>query len=183
MKIAICGKMGSGKSYIADGLYKSCLKKNNPEQNYYVYSFAEKVKILSKELFNKKYKDRECLIKLATKMREIVPDVWLNYTLNTIKNANKENIVIDDLRLTNEYERLVKDKWIIIKIEIDEEIRMKRLKNKYNDDFENHIKYINSITENDVCCYPDNKFDFVIRNSIDPIADLVTFIINLKIIN
>tara|TARA_B100001250_G_scaffold337654_1_gene304508 strand:+ start:878 stop:1597 length:720 start_codon:yes stop_codon:yes gene_type:complete len=194
MKIAICGKMGSGKSYIAQNMetmFPGGWSTPTPMHpwhyigpkklpRYCVYSFAEKVKELSEELFNKKHKDRECLVELATKMREIDKDVWLNYTLNKIKDDEEEYVIIDDLRLTNEYERLVKEGWNIIKIQVDEETRIARLKNKYKEDFENHTKYFNSITENDVCCYPDNKFNLVIKNSMNPTEELVSYINSIE---
>ena len=54
MKIAITGKMGSGKSYLAD--------KISNKYGFYIASFAGRVKELAKELFNMVGKDRGLLI-------------------------------------------------------------------------------------------------------------------------
>ena len=157
MKLAISGKMGSGKSHLADKLMKMFDFKKT--------SFAERVKELAAELFNMKEKDRGLLINLATKMREIDPKVWINCVINSV-NKN-QNIVLDDLRLANEYQTLKDNNWIIIKLDINEEIRKKQLQEKYKSNYESHKIHFDSITENDVVSMADNCFDFVIRNSRD----------------
>ena len=95
MKIAITGKMGSGKSYLAD--------KISNKYGFYIASFAGRVKELAKELFNMVGKDRGLLINFATKMREIDSEVWIRTMLKSIKG--KENVIVDDLRLKNEYDK------------------------------------------------------------------------------
>ena len=47
-------------------------------------------------------------------MREIDKNVWVNDTIN---NA-PENVIIEDCRYINELEELVKNKYIIIKINL-----------------------------------------------------------------
>lgn len=167
MKIAICGKMGSGKSTLA--------KKLETYDNYYVASFASRVKELAFELFDIVKKDRECLIHLATSLREIDKDVWIKALFKNIPD-NYDNIVIDDLRLENEYEFLKKNNWYIVKLEINKEERNNRLFEKYKEDTYNHIKCSDSITENEVCSYPDNKFDLVIKDEPDPYSYLIKHI-------
>ena len=150
MKIAICGKMGSGKSYIA--------KKIAEKYNYKVYSFASYVKELAIKLFNMNGKDRHLLQTLAEKMKEIDEDVWVNVLLRDI--ANKDNIIIDDLRFPNELNALKNLNFVILNVWIDEEIRLKRLKDKYIN-FNDHIKYQNHISENGI---DDLKIDFKIKS-------------------
>ena len=60
MKIAICGKMCSGKSTLANYIMRTF-------PGYQKYSFAEKVKELCVELFDMKKKDRPLLIDFANK--------------------------------------------------------------------------------------------------------------------
>ena len=154
MKIAICGRMGSGKSYLAEQI------KNKYE--YKITSFAKRLKELAVELFNMKNKDRGLLINFGSKMREIDANVWINAMLNDIKDVN--NVVLDDLRLMNEY-NILKDKgWFLIKIKIDEEIRQNRLKTKYGDDYDSHVAHSGSKTENDVIELDDSYFDFVLNS-------------------
>ena len=68
-KIAITGKMCSGKTTIANYL----IEKNN---QFVKISFADKVKEIATDLFNMKEKNRYLLQSIGTKMREIDEDVW-----------------------------------------------------------------------------------------------------------
>tara|TARA_B100001094_G_scaffold53921_1_gene49457 strand:+ start:1645 stop:2295 length:651 start_codon:yes stop_codon:yes gene_type:complete len=158
MKIAITGKMGSGKSYLAD--------KISNKYGFYIASFAGRVKELAKELFNMVGKDRGLLINFATKMREIDSEVWIRTMLKSIKG--KENVIVDDLRLKNEYDILRVNGWYIVKLEIDENKRELQLREKYGvDEANNHIAHSKSATENDVVGLDDESFDLVIRNDSD----------------
>ena len=93
MKIAICGKMGTGKTYFADYITK--------KYDFRKASFAKRLKTLAEELFDMTHKDRGLLINFATKMREIDSRVWIKAMFRDIKNV--DNVVLDDLRLNNEY--------------------------------------------------------------------------------
>ena len=158
MKIAISGKMGSGKTYLAENISK--------KYGFYKASFAGRVKELASELFNMRGKDRGLLINFATKMREIDEEVWIRSMLKNIHY--KKNVIVDDLRLKNEYDKLRKNGWYIIKLDIDEEKRKLQLKDKYGvDEAYQHIAYSNSVTENDVVGLSDESFDLVIRTKED----------------
>jgi uridine kinase len=65
MKNGICGKMCSGKTTLANYI----LSKN---PNYKKFSFADKLKEIAKDLFFMEKKNRNLLINIGTKMREIV---------------------------------------------------------------------------------------------------------------
>ena len=74
IKIAIIGKMCSGKTTLANkiiGYYKyrgiNILKR----------SFSDKLYEICRNLFNMKDKNRELLQQVGTKMREIDKDVWI----------------------------------------------------------------------------------------------------------
>ncbi len=158
MKIAITGKMGSGKTYLAENISK--------KYGFYKASFAGRVKELASELFNMRGKDRGLLINFATKMREIDEEVWIRSMMKNIHY--KKNVIVDDLRLKNEYDKLRKNGWYIIKLDIDEERRKLQLKDKYGvDEAYQHIAYSNSVTENDVVGLSDESFDLVIRTKED----------------
>ena len=124
MKIAIIGKMCSGKSYVADYI----VKKYNLEK----YSFADKLKSIAVELFGMNHKDRKLLQTIADKMKEIDNDVWVNFLVSQIKHKN--NIVIDDVRFVNEYEALDKLGFIFIKLKVDKKTQKERLVRKYGFD-------------------------------------------------
>lgn len=157
MKIAIAGKMGSGKSWIANLLVN--------EYGFYKTSFAKRVKELVVELFDTHEKNRELLIKFASYMRQIDSEVWIRQTLKDIDSQKNQHVVIDDLRLGNEYRELKKQGWFFIKLNIDEEMRVQRIKDTYLNDSESHLKHQYSITENDVCVFPNSCFDLVIEDT------------------
>ena len=99
MKIAISGKMCSGKSTISKIIQEY-------DNRYEIFSFGKKIKILANELFGMdvNVKNRSLLIEIASKMREIDINVWVNYIINQTKD--KEYCIIDDLRFQNELELL-----------------------------------------------------------------------------
>ena len=82
MKIAICGKMCSGKTTLANYIMRTY-------PGYQKYAFADKVKELCIELFQMKGKDRSLLINFANKMREIDSNVWINQVLKETRGKKK----------------------------------------------------------------------------------------------
>lgn len=137
MKLAIIGKMGSGKSTCADYL--------NKNHNFKILSFGGPVKKYAKEIFNDDTKNRKLIQDFAQKIKEIDPDVWVNYLLRNIKDS--ENIVIDDLRFPNEYSALQKAGFKFIKLIISDKFQIERLKKTYPDNYSNHISRRNDISE------------------------------------
>ena len=121
MKIAITGKMCSGKSFIANMICQL-------DNSYNVYSYGQKIKEIAIDLFNMKTKNRSLIISIAEDMKKQDPDVWANYIMKKIQYKN--NIVIDDLRFQNELELLSSD-WIIIRINITNIEQRRRLNNLY----------------------------------------------------
>ena len=146
MKIAITGKMCSGKSLLAEHL---CTK-----YKFHKFAFADKIKHLASELFQMEGKDRLLLQTLADKMKDINNDVWINYVITQINNFINDNypcnIVIDDLRFPNELEKLKREGFYIIRLNISPEIQFERLKKKYPDNFKNHIKGLNHNSESHI---------------------------------
>ena len=141
MKFAITGPMCSGKSTIAN-----LLKTLNKELE--IYSFGKKIKDIAYELFNMdgNLKDRTLLINIADKMRDIDPDIWAKYI---IKQTNKkEHCIIDDLRFQNELDLLEEDgEWIYIILNINVVTRLNRLKQLYPDNYKDHIKNMDHLSE------------------------------------
>ena len=145
MKIAIYGPMCSGKSTIA-----SIIKENNSD--YEIFSFGQKIKDLAKELFNMKHKDRSLLITIADKMRDIDPDVWAKFIIK--QTESKQYCIIDDLRFQNELNYL--NDWKIIALTTPKEVRIERIKQLYPNDYQDHIKNMNHLSETDTLNLPKN---------------------------
>ncbi len=147
MKIAICGKMCSGKSTIADHIMRTL-------PGHKKYSFAKKVKDLCVELFDMKYKDRNLLINFANKMRDIDPNVWINQIFK--QTQGNENCIIDDLRYQNEVDALINDGWIIIQINISYTLQKQRIMKLYPDTFKEHLNASNHISEKNNFILPND---------------------------
>ena len=108
MLVAITGKAGSGKSTMADFLVST--------YGFKKYSFAAAVKDVARELFSMVEKDRSLLQKIGDGMRQIDPDVWIDYTMNRIIAEGIEDVVIDDLRYLNEAQILKLHGFTIIRL-------------------------------------------------------------------
>ena len=138
MKIAITGKMCSGKSTIANMITQI-------DNSFIKIAFADKIKELAIDLFNMETKDRDLLINIGTKFREIDRDVWINYVIK--KTSDNKNYILDDLRFQNELDILVKHGWIIIDLDVLYVDQISRIKKLYPNNYENHIKNMNHISE------------------------------------
>ena len=174
MKIAISGPMCSGKSTIAKFICE-----NNSD--YKVYSFGQKIKDLAIELFgmDKNTKDRSLLINIANKMKEINQNVWINYIIKEC--LDKENCLIDDLRFENELNVLKNSgDWYFIVLQIPKETRIKRIKELYPDNFEDHIKNINDISEKGLKDFPKDKTLYISEDTTENIEKSIKDFISQK---
>ena len=132
MKIAVTGKMCSGKTTLCNYLCEI-------EPRFQIFSFGKKVKDVASDLFqmDPQIKDRTLLTGIGQKMREIDSEVWINYVINQCKDV--EYCLVDDLRYQNEYEALVKNGFKIIQLNISDELQEYRIRNIYPDNFEDHL--------------------------------------------
>lgn len=166
MKIAIIGKMCSGKSFVANHIMK--------RYNLKKYSFASKLKQIAKELFGMKQKDRRLLQIIADKMKEIDPDVWVNYLISEIKT--QDNIVIDDVRYPNECVALAKLDFIFIRLKVSKTVQQKRLIETYGIvDSKKHIQRMSHDSENDTQIM---KFADIELDSNDTLQQNVSMILD-----
>ena len=140
MKIAVTGKMCSGKTTLCNYLCEL-------EPRFEIFSFGKKVKSVASDLFqmNPEVKDRTLLTSIGQKMREIDPDVWVNYVISECKDT--EYCLVDDLRYQNEYEALVNNGFKIIQLNISDELQEERIKIVYPDNYEDHLKNRNHSSE------------------------------------
>jgi len=139
MRIAFCGRMGSGKTTACK--YLAERTKVTYADKVTILSFAEPLKKLAKEIWGYENKSqtfnfggrivtaRELLQELGNKMREIDPDIWLNMMGKRIKyySSTNYNMFIDDLRFPNEEEMLIKNGFKIVHLFSPEETRLERM--------------------------------------------------------
>ena len=165
MKLAIIGKMCSGKSYISDYLIS--------KYEFNRFSFGDPVKRLSKEIFNYKGKNRKIITEFGQKMREINPDVWINYLVNNLPKDSKKLCVVDDVRFINEYLRLKELGFKFLRLEIELDFQIERIKKTYPENYLNHINRLNDVSES----LEDNlEVDYLFRVTKESENDVKLFI-------
>lgn len=165
VKIAFSGKIGSGKSTTASILRDVIVERGIVEP--YIVSFAGKLKKIAVDLFGMTQKDRGLLINIGLKMREIEPNVWINYALRDIED---KSIIIDDLRFPNEYVRLRSEGFVLIRINIDKELQLKRIKKTYPNEWEQHVENSNNPSEVSLDNY---EFDHYINTTPEDTIDTI----------
>ena len=169
MKIAITGKMCSGKSSIASLLMET-------DDRYQIYSFGQKVKDVAKDLFNMKEKDRTLLTSIGRKMREINPDIWINYLIQ--QTNGRTHCIVDDLRYQNEYEALSKAGFKIIQLTLDPEIQKRRIKKVYPNNYQDHFNNTNHISERNEFQWLKGDNPLIIDSGNENILDIMEKINN-----
>ena len=170
MKIAITGKMCSGKSTIANFIQAQ-------DNNYQIFSFGKKVKEVATDLFqmDPEKKDRTLLTSIGTKMREIDPDIWTKYIIHQTKDI--EYCIIDDLRYQNEYEYLIKNDFKIIQLLVSPKIQEERIKKIYPDNFQDHLNNRNHISEKNEFHWAENHLPDLIINTEESVQTIENIIL------
>ena len=170
MKIAINGRMGTGKTVACNYLKE--------KYGGTIVSFASPLKKLALDLFDVKYKNdiieikgifytgRQIYQMLGNKLREIDPDFWVKKTIKEIVHIEKNtyfkpstpNIYNDDMRFENEQKCLKSSGFVIVKLFVNEETRFNRLKERDGYIPPNHV--LNACGEN-----IEIEYDYAIDNS------------------
>jgi len=131
MRIAITGKLRSGKTSISDYLERA--------YEYKRIAFGDALKRYAHEIFGEvENKPRELYQSFGQKMREIDSDVWVKQVervINEWESVTNYSVVIDDLRQPNEYEWARDNGFTIIRINADKDVRIKRAE-ALGDDFD-----------------------------------------------
>ncbi len=129
-KIAITGKLRSGKSSVADYIFVE-------HDDFHVVSFGSSLKYYADRLFRQsmftpddKRKPRELYQAFGQKMREIDNDIWIKHAENEItiltKSFDAKGIIIDDLRQLNEFEWAKENGFTVIRVNANEDTRIAR---------------------------------------------------------
>lgn len=156
MQIALLGKMRSGKDTIAEYAIE--------KYDYTRFAFGDGIREVCHTLFPEQMKNgnkpRSLLQSVGQLMRQLDNDVWVNKCFKEIYESRLEiNPIITDLRQPNEYKRCFNEGYTFIKVQCDEEIRIKRILEK-NDNFDmNDLKHE---TEMYIDTY---EYDFLIENN------------------
>jgi dephospho-CoA kinase len=176
VKIGLCGIMASGKTTLAEQLI----------QNYSDFSrvsLANAVKEFANFIFDipEGYKDRVAYQKMGDGARNyLFQDVWIETLLQQVAEQEgfNKHFIVDDIRYENEVDKLKAKGWYIVKLDINEELQLDRLKATYPDNWEVHAEARSHASESQVNNIPLEKFDFVIKASNDdsPLTQLDKFV-------
>lgn len=169
-RVAICGVMASGKTHLAEVLVK--------EQRFTKFSLATGVKNLARDVFLMQDKDRKLLQQIGMYMRKIQPKVWINllmrrvaehsYDLKTVYGDDSGmKVVVDDCRFMNEVITFKDAGYTLIRIHIDEELQIERLKRTYGTKADEHINNRKDDSEAEMAMIRDKYFDLVVHAADD----------------
>ncbi len=164
MRIAIAGKMASGKTTLANALI---------ERGFRKLSLGGKVKAIARDLFKMEVKDRPLLQQIGMKMREIRPSVWIDYIIELGKEGG--DMVIDDVRFVNEAKALKEAGWTIIRLNIDDNLQKERLQNTY-DNWEVHWNNRGDSSETEVMQISSSDVDLELESGPDAVDQMLEFI-------
>ena len=128
MKIAVCGRMRSGKDTLANRLVEE-------------YGFKEfKFSLGINEIINKYFPEHAFSEERPRKhqqfigqgMRQLDKDVWVNYTLSYVEeylaeHGDNADVVISDLRQENEARILRQNGFTIVNVYAFDDIRLQRI--------------------------------------------------------
>ena len=98
-------------------------------------------------------------------MREIRESVWLDVLIR--ESEKHELVVCDDVRFINEAKTLKEHGWVLIKLDIDDDLQKKRLQDAYPDDWKIHWNNRSDASEAEVDKIPLEWFDLVIPSAND----------------
>ena len=178
MKVALCGKMASGKTTMA--------LKLGDRFGFKRFSLAKGVKDFGNFLFDipEGHKDRVAYQKVGDGGRNLLyAEIWIDVMLKSVSNSECSNAVVDDVRYLNEVENLKKEGWKIIKIDIEEPQQIERLKKTYPNDWETHVSARNHPSELEIDTIPESMFDLVVKASDDEKYEIVFDFLNDSVHN
>ena len=165
MRIAICGKMRSGKDTLADRLVEEYgFKEFKLSQgiNEIIWHFFPKHAFLEK-------RPRQHQQFIGQGMRQLDENVWIDYTLSYVEeylaeNGDDADVVISDLRQENEARILKENGFTIVNVYAFDDIRLQRIIDAGDVFAEETFCHETEISVDDIAC------DFWIGNN-DGIED------------
>ena len=166
LKIAISGKMGSGKTTLAQEIRNQFTEGYNGHSA--MVSLGAPVKEVARNYFlmPADVKDRLLLQQIGQQFRTIKPDVWVDLLMRDVDGMTDttevELVICDDVRFENEFKAMQQDGWLTIRLTVDEAEQQKRLEMAYGDKYLKHWENRNEISETDLDAV--EGFDMTLHN-------------------
>jgi dephospho-CoA kinase len=122
--IAIHGRAYSGKDTVASYLME--------RYGYKKIAFADPIYWIARKVFRMKRKNRRLLQIIGQGARLIYPDIWVIIAMYRAKRLSKQGykVLLSDVRQANEYEKAVKNGFLVIHVDADLDVRMKRCRER-----------------------------------------------------
>lgn len=157
--IGLSAKMCTGKTTLANNICK-----DNPK--FVRISLSEGVY----ERYNREKskvrigKDRRRLQEIAEDAKSEDPDVWVKTCMMKAKSliSSGNNVIIDDVRFENEVKAITRAGGTCIRLLMRDNDRCRMIEKTYPDNFMEHIKSLNHISET---ALDDHKFAFTVNVS------------------
>lgn len=174
LKIGILGEIRSGKDTVSQLLSYHLSEMSNKSTCFLAFSkgIHDVIELTMPEVYDIG-KPRKELQDIGQFMRQLKPDVWIEYLFKTGEYLKADclnhHLIITDVRQPNEVARLQEDGYIILKVTATQEVRLQRAKDK-GDSFSPEM--FNHETELVIHSCP---YDYLIDNSfsIDVLQDRV----------
>jgi hypothetical protein len=184
--IGLCGKMGTGKDYIASNIIMPYIE-NIIQKKGIIWSFADQLKVnvmiennlKYKELYvNKTHKTRKLLQEKGTeKGRNIYgKDIWIRY-LNAwsevLQHKGYDYVIVPDVRFIEEIDYIKSKCGVIFKIEAPNRNKRRiEIEKAFESQFHSSETSLDKL---DKC-----KFDYVIKNDDCDFLDVTRIISFVK---
>jgi dephospho-CoA kinase len=170
VKLAIIGKMGSGKTTLVKHLVA--------EYNFIEFNFGDPVKKYANEIFGIetiKEKPRKFIQEFAEILKTLDQNVWVNYIKRQI--GESKDIVVGDVRFMNEYQMLREQGFKFILLDISEEYQVERLKKTYPNNYLEHLERRGHISEQNVYKFPADYYYHINETTENDLNEYVRQII------
>ena len=128
MKIAVCGRMRSGKDTLANRLVE--------DYGFKEFKFSQGINEIINQYFPEhafsEKRPRKHQQFIGQGMRQLDEDVWVNYTLSYVEeylaeHGDNADVVISDLRQENEARILRQNGFTIVNVYAFDDIRLQRI--------------------------------------------------------
>jgi len=156
VKICLIGKAGAGKTTVLNYLVKTF--------GFTPLKIAAPIYEIATKYFGMVGKDRALLQKIGNSMRELVnQDIWINGLLDKsvdlVLNQKLRNLVVDDCRFKNEFNKFKQDGWISIALECPEEVRLSRMTERDGDTQKETLNDVSELEVDEILGLADYKID------------------------
>ena len=147
MRICLIGKAGSGKTTILNYL--------KDKYGFTGVKIAQPIYDIAHKYFKMQGKDRELLQFIGNGFREFrngeYRDIWINYLFDSL--PDEVNVVVDDCRFSNEFDRFKKLGWVTVALRCPFNIRIERMSKR---DGSVNIETLKDVSETEMDDFIDN---------------------------